>query len=117
LKPWQVEVGQGFLNFFSRVFLIGYHGLMITGCTAAELPPFFKKLSMTKKQREEFLSKPCEDNITWAAQQIAQLSADKRYQIVFGLRKVHEVLYKSWARDLTLNDLMEAIKMLSSKEA
>jgi len=72
---------------------------------------------MTKKQREEFLNKPCEDNITWAAQQIALLSPDKRYQIIFGLRKLNEVMYKSWAKDLTLNDFIAAIDMLYSKES
>lgn len=67
---------------------------------------------MTKQEREGFLNKPCEDNITWAAQEIAALNPDKRYQITVGLKRLKEVLYKSWAKELTLNELLEAIEMI-----
>ena len=67
---------------------------------------------MTKKEREQFLSKPCEDNTTWVAQQIAALKPDKRYQITVGLKRLKEVLYKEWAKELTLNELLEAIEMI-----
>jgi hypothetical protein len=67
---------------------------------------------MTNQERKDFLSKPCEDNITWAAQQIAALNSDRRYQITVGLKRLDEVLYKSWAKDLTLKELLEAIEMI-----
>jgi hypothetical protein len=67
---------------------------------------------MTKEERKEFLSKPCEDNTTWAAQQIAMLNSDRRYQIAVGLKRLNEVLYKSWAKDLTLKELLEAMEMI-----
>ena len=67
---------------------------------------------MRKQQREEFLSKPCEDNVTWAAQQIALLNPDKRYQISVGLKRLNEVLYKDWAKELTLKELVGAIDMI-----
>lgn len=67
---------------------------------------------MTNQERKEFLSKPCEDNITWAAQQIAALNSDKRYQITVGFKRLKEVLYNGWAKELTLNELSEAIEMI-----
>lgn len=72
---------------------------------------------MTKKEREEFLSRPCEDNVTWVAQQIAALNPDKRYQITIGLKRLNEVLYKSWAKELSLNELTEAVNMLVTSPA
>lgn len=67
---------------------------------------------MTKQERDEFLNKPCEDNVTWAAQTIAALNSDKRYQITVGLKRLNEVLCKSWAKELTLKELLEAMEMI-----
>lgn len=70
---------------------------------------------MTKKQQEEFINKPCDDNTTWAAQQILEsLPPAQRYQIVWAIKKLYGVLYKDWARGLTLRELLEAVNMLSS---
>jgi hypothetical protein len=71
---------------------------------------------MTKKQREEFIDKPCEDNITWAAQMILQITPKQRYQIIWALRSLHMVLYKEWARDLSLKELIEAVDMISNNK-
>lgn len=69
---------------------------------------------MNAKQREEFINKPCEDNITWSAQQmLSQLKPKERYQIAWALRKLHKTLYKEWARGLSLTQLIEAVDMLS----
>jgi hypothetical protein len=65
---------------------------------------------MTKQERDEFLKKPCEDNITWAAQEIAALNSDRRYQITIGLKRLNEVL--GCAKELTLNELLAAMEMI-----
>jgi hypothetical protein len=73
---------------------------------------------MNAKQREEFINKECQDNITWAAQQmLEQLPPKQRYQIIWALRKLHKTLQKEWARDLSLTQLIVAADMISpSKE-
>lgn len=86
-------------------------GLRFKG-TPADRVGVFKTKGMTKQERDEFLKKPCEDNTTWAAQQIAMLNSDRRYQITVGLKRLKEVLYKSWAKDLTLRELLEAVEMI-----
>lgn len=67
---------------------------------------------MTNQERKAFINKPCEDNITWAAQQIAKLNSDRRYQITVGLKRLQEALYKDWAKEMTLKELLEAIEMI-----
>jgi hypothetical protein len=87
---------------------------MVNGLRVPRRPwaGFLKSIFMTKQERDEFLSKPCEDNITWAAQEIAALNSDRRYQITIGLKRLNEVLYKSWAKELTLRELLEAMEMI-----
>jgi hypothetical protein len=67
---------------------------------------------MTKKQQQEFIDKPCQDNVTWAAQEMLSLPAKQRYQIAWALRKLHATLYKEWARALSLKELKEAVDMI-----
>lgn len=90
---------------------------MVNGTGSRAAAGFLKQNFMTKKQREEFLNKPCEDNVTWAAQTMLEaLPTKERYQIIWALRKLHGVLYKSWARDLSLRQLIEAVNMFNENK-
>ena len=73
---------------------------------------FFKSKIMTKQERKEFLSKPAPDNAMLAAQKIAALGSDKRYQIATGLKRLKDALTEEWAKGLTLGELLEAIEMI-----
>lgn len=68
---------------------------------------------MNKQQQQEFLSKPCESNTQWVAQTLLQLPAKERHTIVHALRKLDTCLYKSWAKDMSLNEIMEAVNIFS----
>jgi hypothetical protein len=76
-------------------------------------PGFFKAKHMNKKQQEEFLSKIPESNQEWVAQVILEMPANERHIIVHALRKLDKALYKSWAKDMTLNEIMEAVNIFS----
>jgi hypothetical protein len=65
---------------------------------------------MTKEERAEFLLKMPVNNTEKAAQQIARLGSDRRYQITIGLKRLKEVL--GCAKELTLNDLLAAMEMI-----
>lgn len=58
------------------------------------------------------VNKPCESNVEWAAQQLL-LNLGKfellRLQMIF--EKVDNALYKSWAKEMPLKELVEAIEM------
>lgn len=63
------------------------------------------------------LNKIPETNTEWAAQRIAD-SYTKRQIIALRkqLKRLDEVLYKSWAKDLSITELREAVDMLDSKK-
>lgn len=65
-------------------------------------------------KKEKFFDSIPESNIEWAAQQIASQFTDKQFmELQACFAKLDESLYKSWAKDLTLNDLKEAVGMVS----
>lgn len=68
---------------------------------------------MNKQQQQEFLSRPCESNTQWVAQVLLQLEPKERHTIVHALRRLDKYLYKSWAKDMTLNEIMEAVNIFS----
>lgn len=62
--------------------------------------------------KNEFVAMPTENNIEWAAQQIAD-DFGVAYLMVHGaLKGLDAVLYKSWAKDLSLRDLLEACERI-----
>jgi len=68
---------------------------------------------MNKKQQEEFLSKIPDNNVEYVAQVLLQLPAKERHTIVHALRRLDKHLYKSWAKDMSLNEIMEAVNIFS----
>lgn len=59
------------------------------------------------------LNKIPESNVEWAAQQITlNMQSRDKTEVKRVLKKLNECLYKSWAKDLTLNELMEVVELL-----
>lgn len=69
------------------------------------------------KWQDNLLNKPTESNKEWAMQQIlAGMSKHKRKLLYMSVKEIYEHLYKSWARDLTINDLYEICHTLKTNE-
>lgn len=71
---------------------------------------------MTPKQIA-FLDKQTETNQEWAAKMMLDnLKPAERHMIGSALRKLDKLLYKSWAKDLCLTELIEAVEMTRAFE-
>jgi hypothetical protein len=68
---------------------------------------------MDKNQQKEFIAKIPESNQEWVAQVLLELPRNERHIIVHALRKLDKALYKSWAKDMTLNEIMQAVNIFS----
>ena len=69
---------------------------------------------MTKQQQKEFLNKPFEgNNIMRLAQEILSGPATYRHQITPAVRNLAK--FKN-AKDMTLGQIIEALRMISEKE-
>jgi len=67
---------------------------------------------MTPKQKA-LVEKNTETNQEWVAQMmLTNLKPRERHQITWALKKLHETIYKSWARDMSLNELLEAVELM-----
>lgn len=66
-----------------------------------------------KQQHEQLLAKIPDNNSEWVAQQLLLMPAKERHIVLHALRKLDKALYKSWAKDMPLNEIMEAVKMIS----
>lgn len=63
------------------------------------------------------LSKDPTTNIEWAAQRIAtDLTRDEVWVLQDALKQLDTVLYKGWAKDLTLSQLIEAANMANESK-
>ena len=66
---------------------------------------------MTPKQKA-LTEKIAESNPEWVAQMMLDnLKPAERHQINCALRKLDKLLYKSWAKDMTLTELLEAVEL------
>lgn len=60
--------------------------------------------------KAEFLEKFCETNPEWVAQQLLMEYTPKQIaELRHQLKKLHKVAYKEWARDMSLNELLEVL--------
>lgn len=71
---------------------------------------------MTSKQKA-LVEKIAESNPEWAAQQmLEQLKPGERHNVAYALRKLDKILFKSWAKDMTLTELLEALDLTKPYE-
>lgn len=68
---------------------------------------------MTKQEQNEFLSRPADGNIMRLAQEILAGEKNIRYQITNALRELNKF---SYAKDLTMAEVVEALNMISDKK-
>lgn len=63
------------------------------------------------KEMENYMDSPTTDNYQWAAERMMMDLSDKQFvQVKNGLTMLDSILYKSWAKDLTLSELLSAVK-------
>lgn len=63
-------------------------------------------------KKEQFLSICPSDNVDWAAQQILMNFTKKQFmELEACFTKLNEALYKGWAKDMTFNELTDAVKL------
>lgn len=64
--------------------------------------------------KNEFLNKPCESNEQWVAQQILEHFPGKSLETLKSyFKKLDEAIYKSWAKDMTFNEIKQAIELIN----
>lgn len=68
---------------------------------------------MTHQQKQAFLSQPADGNIMRLAQAILAGPANNRWQITHAMRQLNKF---SYVKDLTVAELLEAVRMISDKE-
>ena len=69
-----------------------------------------------KQQHEQLLAKIPDDNSEWVAQQLLQMPAKDRHIVLYALRKLDKVLFKSWAKEMPMNEIMDAVRMISKEK-
>jgi len=63
---------------------------------------------------KKFLESIPNDNIEWVAQQIITRFTDKQFkQLQASFELLNEVIYKSWARDMSFREIKEAIDLVA----
>jgi hypothetical protein len=66
------------------------------------------------KHQQKLIEKIPDSNTEWVAQvMINDLKPSERHQIAWAIRKLNKILYKGWAKDMTLRELVEAVEMLN----
>lgn len=88
---------------------------------AASLTIKIKKMAK-KTAKQEFLDKETTTNEDWVTQVLLTTTSKKKVaEIGRALRHIHTVAYKSWARDLPLEKVLEAVekafKLMQSEKA
>lgn len=64
--------------------------------------------------KSEFLAQECDSNEIWVAQQIALFLSNKtQLDLIRSLKILNDLLYKSWAKDIKIETLIETLETTS----
>lgn len=73
----------------------------------------FKNIIMNKQEQQKFLSRPADGNVMRLAQALLSGKANIRHQITHAIRHLNK---RSFVKDLTMAEVIEALKLISDKD-